>query len=70
MHCAIGYLLAKPRDFKICLRCGAFNWYENESCHSCGFTRFRKATQKDVEEYVKYREEHDEHFCDECEIDV
>jgi ribosomal protein L40E len=70
MHVTIGYLLSKPRDFKICLNCGCFNWYENETCHTCGSKRFRKATQRDVDSYAKFRDENDEHFCMECEIDV
>jgi len=70
MHVTLGYLLSKPSDFKICLNCGAFNWYENEECHSCGGTEFREATRKDVDSYYRYREENDEHCCEECEIDV
>ncbi|MHA1832364.1 MAG: hypothetical protein ACTSV7_00095 [Candidatus Baldrarchaeia archaeon] len=69
MHVTIAYLVSKPEDFKICLRCGAFNWYENEQCVDCFYTKFRKCTEKDVEEYIKVRSK-DEHFCDECEIDV
>ena len=70
MHVTLGYLAAKPRDFKICLNCGAFNWYENDSCIICGSKSFRKATRRDIEEYVSYRQQHYEHCCDECEIDV
>ena len=64
----VGYLVSKPHDFKVCRRCGSFNWYENRYCASCG-TRFRRAVEGDVEEYLKVRGQ-DEHFCDECEIDV
>jgi len=73
MRVTIGYLVAKPEDFKLCLSCGCINWYENEVCHSCQGTRFTKNLRKvkrAIRNYVKYREEHDEHFCDECEINV
>jgi len=70
MHVTLGYLTAKPEDFKVCLNCGAFNWYENEICHSCGKSRFRPATQKDVNRYYEQRKSNDEHCCEECEIDV
>jgi len=29
-------VLMKPTDFKVCEKCGRINWYENESCISCG----------------------------------
>lgn len=69
MHVTVGYLISKPEDFKICTRCRSLNWYENESCVNCGNGRFRRATEKDVAAYVKARER-DEHFCEECEVDV
>ncbi len=69
MHTTVGYLIAKPSDFKNCARCGAFNWYENQRCITCGGDRFKETTQADVKAYVEVRA-HDEHFCDDCEIDV
>jgi len=69
MHVTIAHLSNKPNDFKICLTCGCFNWYENKMCHSCSSTKFRDATQKDVDDYIKVREK-DQHFCMECEIEA
>jgi ribosomal protein L40E len=70
MHHTIGYILSKPEDFKICLKCGRINWYENEDCLDCRGKRFRKATEKDVEELVAYLDQHSEHLCEECELDT
>ena len=69
MHVTVGHLVSKPEDFKVCLRCGAFNWYENEKCINCRHTRFRKAKDRDIEAYIAVRSR-DEHFCDECELEV
>ncbi|MEM3453342.1 MAG: hypothetical protein QW835_06950 [Candidatus Hadarchaeum sp.] len=69
MHVTVGYLLAKAADFKVCLSCFTFNWYENDTCVCCGEAKFRKATKKDVGAYVRARKG-DEHFCEECEIEV
>jgi len=69
MHKIVGYLISKPEDFKNCTRCGSFNWYERQQCVNCGHELFRKTTRADIEAYVNARSR-DEHFCDECEIDV
>ena len=41
MHASIARIIGKPDDFIVCNRCGAINWYENDSCVQCGmkFTR-------------------------------
>jgi hypothetical protein len=70
MKHTIGYILAKPRDFKLCLKCGQINWYENEECVFCGASDFKKATRKDVEIFIKLIKGEAEHICDECEIEV
>jgi hypothetical protein len=70
MHHTIGYLLGKPEDFKTCDGCGAFNWYENGDCVSCNGTAFHPTTKQEVEAYADARGKGDEHFCEECEIDV
>lgn len=31
----IGYIIAKPTDFKVCAKCSCFNWHENEECWNC-----------------------------------
>jgi len=61
MHTTVGYLVSKPRDFKMCHKCGAINWYERERCDRA----FRRVKERDIE-----AKSHDEHFCDECENDV
>lgn len=40
----LDYLLAKPTDFKKCVKCNRPNWYENDECvHlDCTSTKFRK----------------------------
>jgi len=43
----IGHIAGKNTDFKKCKECGCINWYENESCHNCGFEKFKRFTQKD-----------------------
>ena len=70
MHVRISYAIYKLRDFKICLKCGRLNWYENESCIDCGNEQgFRKARKSDivgiVEAFISSG-----HFCDDCEISV
>ena len=35
----------KPSDFKICKKCGALNWYENEECKDCDSEEFDTSTE-------------------------
>jgi len=70
LHKTIGYIISKPQDFKTCLNCGyGFNWYERNYCVMCGYNKLRKTTKEEVEAYVRARQQ-DEHFCDECEVEV
>jgi len=69
MHFTFGYLLAKPQDFKICLRCNRINWYENKECIDCGNPTFREANAEDIEKLVEAWKASG-HFCLDCEIDA
>lgn len=64
MHHTIGRIAGKTNDYKICLRCGSVNWYENKECHICGNKTFREMTEKDADELLNSYED------DEIEIDV
>lgn len=69
MHHTVGRIFgAWDIDYKICKRCGAINWYENEVCHACGNESFRETRWKDV----KWLEEEIEkgNLCEECELTV
>lgn len=42
-------IYGKPTDFKVCKKCKAINWYENDECHNCnnkGFTSNEKTIKK------------------------
>jgi len=70
MRVTLGYLLGKVEDFKVCPQCKSFNWYENEKCINCSNANLKNCKESEVLRYIKDREENDEHFCLECEIDV
>jgi len=73
MHTTYGYVISKPRDFKICLNCGRINWYENESCINCYSSEFRRATKQDAENLeleIQIANELGIHRCEECPMDV
>lgn len=51
MKHTLDYILSKPTDFKQCVNCGAFNWYENEDCVTCYDEpkQFKDITKQDVQ---------------------
>ncbi len=49
LHHTIDRILSKWWDYKICLNCGSWNWYENRECVNCQGDQFRKASRKDAE---------------------
>jgi len=54
MEVTLWQIQVKKSDFKICKECGCFNWYENEECHNCFSRKFRKVTQKDIKNELKF----------------
>lgn len=84
MHTTFGNIISKYTDYKICQDCGAFNWYEHESCQSCSSEppHFKDMTQKDAEQLdkdiekfnkenpVDEAEDSGEHWCYDCETDI
>ena len=69
MHHTVARILsAWNTDYKTCKNCGKINWYENESCVSCGSSEFRETTEKDIEWILEDLE--NGNLCEECEIEV
>lgn len=74
MQHSLGKIFGKPSDYKICKKCGAINWYENEKC-ICDCKEFdesKKAFDKWIEEEYAFWESEgcNEDQADYIEIDI
>lgn len=72
MHHTLDRIANKPTDYKLCLHCGEFNWYENEHCVSCRneITSDETLNEKS-ERIISLREEIDTQYTDdEMEVEV
>ena len=70
MERTLSAILGKPNDFKLCKKCNALNWYENDNCHDCGEDKFitsDKAIAKWVDKEYDFWIEEEKYT--ECEVD-
>ena len=51
MRHTVDRMLSKPSDYKICMECGTWNWYENDECIRCGHSKFRKTNSRDTDAF-------------------
>jgi hypothetical protein len=70
VHHTISRMSGKPEDYRICSKCGSWNWYENETCVSCrsGMQNARTPTQADADRlWQMFKQEND---VDSIELNV
>ncbi len=76
MEASYGNIIGKHTDYKICTDCSAYNWYENETCHSCCSepANFEPMTEKHVkeltEELVENHIDDEDSLCIECTTEI
>lgn len=70
MDASFYQLLDSPRDYYVCQECGHTNWYERDSCHSCGSEDLKQLTEEKVKEEIDRRKSMEFHFCMECTVEV
>ena len=69
MEVTLDKILCKPDDFKMCVECGAVNWYENDKCHDCQSNKFNDNADRVTEWAKKEYEFWENEGYDEEEID-
>lgn len=74
MERQLGDIEGKLSDYKVCEKCGAINWYENEEC-VCNHTKFNNSENAIIEwlelEYKFWEDEgYSEDEADNILVDV